>query len=201
VKNLKFSTLLYCLCRYACNRSGQKRYNSRGGGDCLHLRVTTLPPSPSRFSIKCGIPNIHQPYRPPRSATGIALLFIYKCSYLTGNTSVDLDALFTGIALLSIRRCLYFTGNTIGPPRPVTGIALLFIYRCSYLTENTIVPPRPVTGIALPFYIDVRTSQETSLGLLDLLPYTVHVHAVAVAYCFKVSYRDLFHCGVFTPEH
>jgi hypothetical protein len=35
---------------------------------------TTLPPSMSRLCRQCGIFNISQPHRPPRSVTGIAFL-------------------------------------------------------------------------------------------------------------------------------
>jgi hypothetical protein len=35
---------------------------------------TTLPQTVSRLSIQCGIPNIWQPYWPPRPVTGIAFL-------------------------------------------------------------------------------------------------------------------------------
>jgi hypothetical protein len=38
-----------------------------------HLRLTTSPPSVSRMPIMW-VFNISQPYRPPRSVTGIALL-------------------------------------------------------------------------------------------------------------------------------
>jgi hypothetical protein len=42
-------------------------------GRCLGL--TTLLPSVSQLSRQCGIPNISQPYRPPRPVTGIALFY------------------------------------------------------------------------------------------------------------------------------
>jgi hypothetical protein len=44
--------------------------------------LTTLPPSMSRFSRQCGIPNISEPYRPPRPVTGIALLFYLFLRYV-----------------------------------------------------------------------------------------------------------------------
>jgi hypothetical protein len=44
----------------------------------LCIRLTASLPCMSRFSTNCGVLNMSQPYRPPRSVTGIALLFMYR---------------------------------------------------------------------------------------------------------------------------
>jgi hypothetical protein len=40
-------------------------------------QMTTLPPSMSQMSRKCGNLNISQPYGPPRPIAGIPLLLLY----------------------------------------------------------------------------------------------------------------------------
>jgi hypothetical protein len=61
-------------------------------GRCI--RMITSPPSVSRLSRQCGILSISQPYRPPQSVTGIALLFyeLYVCRTTEEVFSVCMDA-------------------------------------------------------------------------------------------------------------
>jgi hypothetical protein len=60
-KHCRVHTLKHLHCTY-----GKQKFDT----------ITTLPPTVSRLSRQCGIPNISQPYRPRRPVTGIALPFV-----------------------------------------------------------------------------------------------------------------------------
>jgi hypothetical protein len=130
--------------------------------------LATLSPFVSRLSRQCGVLNISQPYRPPRSVTGIDLHFLCKlCSYLTGNTPMGLHVLLHFLTYMKsiphrkhslLRWELYFwhylmfiphRKHAYWPQRPVTGITSLFNVYEIHTSQET----QPVTARALLLYI------------------------------------------------
>jgi hypothetical protein len=74
-----FSASLFCVfCLYIQKHKHQgKKYKEvfLGSGIGPVREANKLTPSVSRLSTQCAIPNIAEPYRPPRPVAEIALLF------------------------------------------------------------------------------------------------------------------------------
>jgi hypothetical protein len=76
-------TTVQCLLKYTDNFASNRNEYQRdkfcfwGVDRGRLLRLTTLRPSVSRLSRQCRVLDIWQPYRPPRPATGIALLPLF----------------------------------------------------------------------------------------------------------------------------
>jgi hypothetical protein len=94
-----------------------------------YVGLTTLQPSVSRMSRQCGILNISQPYRPPRSVRGIIYFMETEGASCEVRTGLLVLLQVASISQLTVSRLSGQCGilNISQPyrrPRPVTGIAL-----------------------------------------------------------------------------
>jgi hypothetical protein len=72
------------------NKTDYQEHKNNVSGEWIswrRVRLTTLPPSVSRFSWQCGILIMSQIYRPPWPVTGIASLFYYTMLFYNENQS------------------------------------------------------------------------------------------------------------------
>jgi hypothetical protein len=66
---------------YSASNINEYHAQKNVSGEMSTVRLTTIPPYVSQLSRQCGIPNISQPYRPPRPVTFV--IEIYKITLLS----------------------------------------------------------------------------------------------------------------------